>query len=176
MKGKAIIIIIITLILGFVIGMLTSAQLRHKRMRSVRIYSERYYTGHMYKIIEPSEEQREVLDEIINQFAEKNRELQIEFRKEFGEIMDELWNETKPFLTKEQIEKLEEQELNRMKRMKEFRSDTIRNGRRGNFEDNEYKGRRRRHPLNERDSLRLRMSESDSCEQSNSQDQKTDNL
>ena len=38
MKVKPILVIVITLIIGFVLGMLTSAQIRYNKLKPVRLY------------------------------------------------------------------------------------------------------------------------------------------
>ena len=38
MKARPIIIVVITLIIGFVLGMLTSAQIRYHRLKPVRVF------------------------------------------------------------------------------------------------------------------------------------------
>lgn len=122
MKLRITILIILTLLLGFVIGMLTSAQLRHKRMRPVRTFaSEQYFREHFYRIVEPSEEQKLELDGIIKSYADDFNQLRSQYREGFDSLMDEQWGEVKPVLNKEQIEKLEEFERNRRKAMKDFR-------------------------------------------------------
>ncbi len=122
MKLRITILIILTLLLGFVIGMLTSAQLRHKRMRPVRTFaSEQYFREHFYKIVEPSEEQKQELDSIIESYADSFNKLNRQFRDDFESLMDDQWGVIKPVLNKEQIEKLEEFERNRRKAMREFR-------------------------------------------------------
>ncbi|MDZ7739410.1 MAG: hypothetical protein U5K32_10190 [Bacteroidales bacterium] len=122
MKHRITIVIIVTLLLGFVIGMLTSAQLRHQRMRPVRTFaSEQYFREHFYRIVEPSEEQKIELDGIIKSYADDFNKLNRQFRNDFESLMDEQWRVIKPVLNKEQIEKLEEFERNRRKAMKEFR-------------------------------------------------------
>jgi len=111
-----------TLLLGFAIGILTSAQLRHKRMRPVRMYaSENYFKEHLYKVVEPDSVQKAELDFIIEKYGESFRELNASFWKDFELLMDEQWNEINPVLRKDQIEKLEEFDRNRREMMKEFR-------------------------------------------------------
>src|SRR6056297_1253551 len=106
MKLRITILIILTLLLGFVIGMLTSAQLRHKRMRPVRTFaSEQYFREHFYKIVEPSEEQKEELNGIIESYANDFNKLSEQFWDDFESLMDEQWGEIKPVLNKKQIEK-----------------------------------------------------------------------
>lgn len=122
MKLRITILIVLTLLIGFVIGMLTSAQLRHKRMRPVRIYaSENYFRDHLYKVVEPDSAQKAELDAIIEEYGEEFNEMNAAFWKDFETLMDRQWSDIKPVLNKEQIEKLEEIERNRRERMKEFR-------------------------------------------------------
>ena len=122
MKLRITILIILTLLLGFVIGMLTSAQLRHNRMRPVRIYaSEHYFREHLYKVVEPDSAQKAALDAIINKYGESFNDLNTGFRKDFESLMDKQWNEIKPVLNKEQLGKIEEFDRNRREIMRKFR-------------------------------------------------------
>ena len=79
MKTKPIILVIVTLIIGFVLGMLTSAQLRMHRLKPVRVYfsEERFMEG-FYKIIEPDDRQKEEIEKIIQKYAKINGDLQSE--------------------------------------------------------------------------------------------------
>ncbi|HCC69857.1 MAG TPA: hypothetical protein DEQ09_01690 [Bacteroidales bacterium] len=122
MKIRITILIVLTLLLGFALGMLTSAQLRHKRMRPVRTYaSVKYFREILYKVAEPDSVQQAELDMIIEKYSEYFNDLNSEFRKDFETMMDEQWNEIKPVLNKNQIDKLEEFEQHRSEMMKEFR-------------------------------------------------------
>jgi len=123
MKLRITILIIVTLLLGFVIGMLTSAWLRHNRMRPVRTFaSEQYFRQHFFKIVEPAEKQKHKLDSIIEFYADDFNKMSRQYRENFESLMDKQWEDIKPVLNKEQIDKLEEFERNRRKAMKEFRS------------------------------------------------------
>ena len=161
MKLRITILIILTLLLGFVIGMLTSAQLRHNRMRPVRIYaSEHYFREQLYKVVEPDSVQEVQLDAIIKKYGESIKDLNTVFREDFESLMDKQWNEIKPVLNKEQRDKIEEFDRNRREIMKEFRQ-------RGDEEDRDHFDRRhgqRRRPPRFVDSL------------PNPQDRKTDSL
>ena len=127
-KARPIILIITTLIIGFFIGILTSAQLRHKKMKSVRIYSSGSQLKHtMYRHLDPTEEQIEKLDVIFDDLGSQNRKLQIEFRKNFEELMEANWSKIKPLLSKEQLEKLEQLENERREATIRYRSDSSRN-------------------------------------------------
>jgi len=150
MKLRITLLIILTLLLGFVIGILTSAQLRHKRMRPVRIYaSEHYFKEHLYKVAEPDSAQKVELDAIIEQYGEKVNEINTAFRKDFEALMDSQWDDIKPVLDKKQIEKLEEFERNRRERMKEFRQ----RGRSGDRDYHERDRDRGRRPPDFKDSI-----------------------
>jgi len=122
---KPVILIIITLIIGFLIGMLTSAQLRNKRMKPVRIYSSGSQLKHtVYRYLEPTEEQVEKLDVIFDDFSKQNRDLQMKFRKEFEDLMESNWSEIKPMLSKEQLDKLEEMNDRRSQATRRYRPDS----------------------------------------------------
>ncbi len=122
MKLKITILIVLTLMLGFVLGFLTSAQLRHQRMKPVRIYaSEDYFRDHFYKVIDPSVEQKKQLDKIIGKHSDQINELNRKFRDDFETLFDNQWKEIKPVLNKDQIKRLEELERNRREAMKEYR-------------------------------------------------------
>ncbi len=150
MKLRITILIILTLLLGFVIGILTSAQLRHKRMRPVRTYaSEHYFKEHLYKVAEPDSAQKVELDAIIKQYGEKVNEMNASFWKDFEALMDSQWDDIKPVLDKKQIEKLEEFERNRRERMNEFRQ----RGRSGDRDYHERGRDRGRRPPDFRDSI-----------------------
>jgi hypothetical protein len=151
MKLRITLLIILTLLLGVAIGVLASAQLRHKRMRPVRMYaSEHYFKEHLYKVVEPDSVQKVKLDAILKQYGEEFNEMNTGFRKDFESLMDRQWNDIKPVLNKEQIEKLEEIERIRRERMKEFRQ-------RDNSEERDHRNgsqqERGRRPPGFRDSL-----------------------
>lgn len=150
MKLRITLLIILTLLLGFIIGMLTSAQLRHKRMRPVRIYaSEHYFKEHLYKVVEPDSAQKVELDDIIKQYGEEFNEMNTTFWKDFELLMDRQWNDIKPVLNKDQIEKLEELERMRRERMKEFRQ----TDRSGDLDRHDRRPDRGRRPPAFKDSL-----------------------
>lgn len=116
---------IITLLIGFFLGILISAQLRHKRMRPLRIYSsEQQFKESIYRHIQPNEDQVEVLDEIISRYGMEGSDLQRNFRKEFEDLMTNFWDELKPELTEEQINSMDETLKQRRDAMRRFRYDS----------------------------------------------------
>lgn len=128
MKLKPIIFIIVTLAIGFVLGMLTSAQLRYQRLKPVRMYfSEDRFREGFYKIIEPDEKQKVQIEQVLEKYAKINSDLQGNFRKELDANMKAFRKEIDSKLTKEQ--------LARLKEMDEKRQEMIRQNRRNHQND-----------------------------------------
>ncbi|MBE0674241.1 MAG: hypothetical protein IH591_06235 [Bacteroidales bacterium] len=115
MNLRSIVIIIATLLLGFVLGMLTSAQIRYQKLKPVKVFfsDDRFREG-IYRVIEPDEVQREKLDEILKKYSKLNRDIQTSFRRQLEDFTSNLWEEMEPILTAEQKERLEEMERRRM--------------------------------------------------------------
>ncbi len=114
MKAKPIIIVVVTLAIGFVIGMLVSAQLRYHRLQPVRVFfSEQRFRDGFYKIIQPDDKQKEKIDEILSKYAKINSTVQSDFRKKLDLAMKDFWKEIEPVLTKDQLSRLKEMELRR---------------------------------------------------------------
>lgn len=135
MKTRPILIIIITLIIGFVIGMLTSAQIRYHKLKPVRVFfSEDRFREGFYQAIHPDEQQKAKIDRVIDKYAKLNSELQNNFRKKLDANMKDFRNELDLNLTKEQIARLKEMDERRQKMIKHnrkvYENDTLDN--RGN--------------------------------------------
>lgn len=130
MKTKPLLLAIITLIIGFVLGMLTSAQLRFHRLKPMRVYfSEERFREGFYKAIQPDEKQKEKIDVILDKYARISSDTRSEFRKELDSNLNSLRKELDLVLTKEQIASIREMEEKRQKMMKEererYKNDTI---------------------------------------------------
>ena len=114
MKARPIIIVIVTLLIGFAIGMLVSAQLRFHRLKPVRMFfSEQRFREGYYNIIQPDDKQRETIDNLLMKYGKVNISFQNEFRKKLDSLMKEFWREIEPVLTKEQMERIRESEQRR---------------------------------------------------------------
>ena len=130
MKAKPIIVIIVTLIIGFILGMLTSAQIRFHKLKPVRVYfSEERFRDGFYQEIQPDEEQKAKIDLVLNKYAMLNSDLQNNFRKELDTRMKAFRKELETILTKEQLARLKEmddrrQEMSRQNR-KNRENDTL---------------------------------------------------
>ncbi len=136
MKAKPILIVVLTLVIGFILGMLTSAQLRFHRLKPMRVYfsEERFMEG-FYKTIEPDDKQKAEIEKIVQKYAKLNSELQGNFRKELESNMKEFRKEIDSKLTKEQ--------LARLKEMDERRQEMIRQGRRDGRDSSDNRDFRR---------------------------------
>jgi hypothetical protein len=116
MKTKPILLILATLIIGFVLGMLTSAQIRSHRLNPVRVFfSEARFREGFYRIVQPEDQQKPKIDEVLNKYAKINSELQYNFRKELDASMHDFRKEIDSFLTKEQISRLKDMDERRQK-------------------------------------------------------------
>jgi len=154
MKTKSIIVILLTLVIGFILGMLTSAQIRYNRLKPVRVYfSEERFRDGFYKTIQPDEQQKAKIDLILDKYARINGELQDNFRKELDASMKDFRKELDLNLTKDQ--------LTRLKAMDDRRQEMIHQNRRNHENDSLFNRQQRRHfpggPPNfrNRDSSRL---------------------
>ena len=119
MKTKSILILIATLIIGFMLGMLASAQIRSHRLNPVRFFfSEDRFREGFYRIIQPDDQQKAKIDVVLDKYAKINSELQHNFHSEFEANMNAFRHEMDTYLTKDQI--------SRLRAMDERRQDMIR--------------------------------------------------
>lgn len=122
MKTRSVIIIVVTLMIGFALGMLTSAQLRFQKLRPVRVFfSEERFREGLYKVIEPDDKQKASIEDILDKYAKINGDLQSEFRRNFDASMKDFRKEIESKLTKEQIARLREMDEKREKMIREAR-------------------------------------------------------
>lgn len=141
MKAKPIIVIFITLFIGFVLGMLTSAQIRYHKLKPVRVYfSEGRFRDGFYQTIQPDDQQKAKIDLILDKYAKINSELQNNFRKKLDASMKDFRKELDSNLTKEQA--------NRLKEMDERRQEMIRQSMRNRENDTLNNRDDRRHNPN----------------------------
>ncbi|MDX9724842.1 MAG: hypothetical protein RBT38_00540 [Bacteroidales bacterium] len=119
MKSRTIILGIITLVIGFVLGMLTSAQLRLHRLKPVRMYfSEERFREGLYRTIQPDDAQKAKIDQILDKYGKLNSDIQNNFRKEFEASGRAMRKELDSNLTKEQQARLKEMDERRQEMMK----------------------------------------------------------
>ncbi len=112
MKIRAILTIIISLLVGFVFGFLTSGQIRKQEAMKKHKYS--YHEMFVYKtlgVIEPGEAQKDTLLPIIMSYSEKTMALKNKVSCEFDSLMHQMSLSLKPYISEEQYRKLEENEV-----------------------------------------------------------------
>jgi hypothetical protein len=103
MKTKSILIIIATLIIGFIIGFLTNGQLTKSRIQSfVKMGTSDGFKNRLYHVIRPDELQRAEIDPILEKYAEKIHESVVKSREEMSIIGDEMMEELEPLLDDDQ--------------------------------------------------------------------------
>jgi hypothetical protein len=123
MKAKPVLLVIITLVIGFFLGMLTSAQVRFHKLKPVRMYfSEERFREGFFDAIQPDEKQKAEIVEILDKYAKLNSNVQTDMRRELDSNIREMRKELDSKLTKDQ--------LLRLKEMDERRQEMIRQNRR----------------------------------------------
>lgn len=131
MKTKPVILIVVTLILGFIIGMLTSAQLRFSKLKPVKTFFsvERFREG-FYKTVQPDDQQKEEINAIIDKYARINNEIHARIRKDIDANFRAMRKELDATLTKEQLGRVREMDEHRQEMVKQYlkerRSDSMR--------------------------------------------------
>lgn len=101
-------IIIGTLLIGFVIGFLTNGRLVKSRIDKMQsFYTEKGANQAFIRVLDPTPEQMEKIRPILQRHAQQNRELLTNHRIEQQAFFLELEDELRPFLTQEQMERLE---------------------------------------------------------------------
>lgn len=122
MKAKPIILVSVTLIIGFVLGMLTSAQIRYQKLKPVKVYfSEERFREGFYHAIQPDEQQKVKIDLVLDKYARINSDLQDDFRKDLDASMKEFRKELDLNLTKDQLVRLKEMDEKRKQMIRQKR-------------------------------------------------------
>lgn len=118
-KLKNSLVIVITLLIGFALGILVSGRYTKARIdRLKNFYTEQGFNREFIRVLEPSPEQREELRPILRKYSELNRELLSTHKEEQVELFKNLKSEMWPYLTEAQKERLERFKMQREKRLK----------------------------------------------------------
>ena len=121
MKAKPVYLVSLVFVIGFILGMLTSAQIRNKRLKPVRmVLSEQRYIDDLYRIIDPSDDQITFFKELVDKYGLLNGELNKEFWDGINSNMEAFRKEIDSNLTKEQKDKLKDFEAERERKFEEF--------------------------------------------------------
>jgi hypothetical protein len=129
MKAKPVLLVIITLIIGFVLGMLTSAQVRFHRLKPVRMYfSEERFREGFFNAIQPDDKQKAEIAVILDKYAKMNGNLQADMRRELDSNIKEMRKELDSKLTRDQLARIramEEQRQEMIRQNRKNRNDSI---------------------------------------------------
>jgi hypothetical protein len=121
MKVKFVLIIVATLIIGFIAGFVTSGQITKSKIQNfVRSGTHEGFKGRYYHIIRPDEQQKEVIDPILDKYGFIIHENVTAMQQRMKGIHHEMLQEIEPYLTGEQKERLKES-VNRFERRERMR-------------------------------------------------------
>jgi hypothetical protein len=117
-KLKSIIVIVSTLLIGMVLGsVITAAFVKNRAFdRIAEMRNERGFVKRIERLIQPDEDQKEKVREILVEHFDKMHLLGEEMRITFKTMNDSLIKDLEPILHPEQIERFKK----RMERMKRF--------------------------------------------------------
>lgn len=107
-KITSILLILLTLAIGFAGGFLTHGTLSQNRMNQMRakMGKSKGYVEYIIGAMELSEEQEAVVQPILEEFAPKMHEHHHRFRNEVRVMMDSLSRELSPHVSEDQLAKL----------------------------------------------------------------------
>ena len=101
-------IIVATLIIGMAIGFLINGRLTQKRMKRMKdTFTEQGFHRDFERAIQATPEQMLELQPIVDGFAKKQRDQMHSFRTDRRLLFEEFREEIKPYLTDEQLDRLE---------------------------------------------------------------------
>ena len=120
-KSKGVIVILITLIIGFALGILAGGFFRQNMLREkiARFRSPGMFIERLEHFVQPTEKQSQKLREILENHHAKMFEQGERLREHMQTMNDSLYSQLDTVLTKEQMEKLKK----RMERMRPFPPD-----------------------------------------------------
>lgn len=108
-KIKTTLIILITFIIGMLAGaMITQAYLKYRMKKFLSMDMPAGFAAHFERIIEPTDEQRKALREILYKYGEKLSKMREKIRQEFLPINKAMEEELNSVLTPEQKKRLED--------------------------------------------------------------------
>ncbi len=111
-RAKSTAALLVTLIIGFVLGALFMITVRRRHME--RIEKIREQQGFMFfheRLIQPTEAQRDTLQKILQKYSPRFFDIARRHRKEISVLRDSLLIELETVLTPEQMQRLKERPL-----------------------------------------------------------------
>jgi hypothetical protein len=120
MKTKSILILVLTLIIGFAIGFMTNSHLTKNRIQSfVKMGTTDGFKERLYRVIKPDEMQRSEIEPILEKYAGEIHEAVNISREKMKTINGQMMQELEPYLNDDQVERV----LKVQERMGRGRSD-----------------------------------------------------
>jgi hypothetical protein len=108
MKTKFTFMLLGALVLGILIGVLvTGRYTRHKVVQIKEMGTPEGLHRHFYKLIDPSEEQEELIRPILRTYATQSQEMRQRHWDEHKALFKQVQQELEPLLDEEQLERLE---------------------------------------------------------------------
>ena len=109
MRIKAILTIVISLLVGFVLGFLTEGQIvKRERHKWQNVPFTQLFENRVLHKIEPTDAQKEKILPIIRSYAVRMSELRASTGNSFGELRNQMNTELQQYLTDEQFKRLQE--------------------------------------------------------------------
>jgi hypothetical protein len=109
MKNRPILIVAITLIIGFVIGFLVNGQITRQRFKSFMNQEYNHAFKHrMMEIIRPDQSQVKEIEPILDEYAEKVQERLRKSKEDMKSLHEEMMEEIEPYLNEHQMLRLKE--------------------------------------------------------------------
>jgi len=110
MKTLKIVLFVVSLLsLGFVGGFYTHRFVVHKKIQKVaELRFAMGFKNHLFEVIKADEEQKDKLAPYVNDYAQQIAKVSRDYRERRIALIDSLYKEIKPLLTKEQLEELED--------------------------------------------------------------------
>jgi hypothetical protein len=104
MKTKYILLLFGTLIVGILIGTLTTGRVTRNKVEKIKSFNTREgFRDHLYKIIQPTPAQKELLEPILDSFSDVHWELMKGHWNNQKVLFDQMDSTIKPLITEEQF-------------------------------------------------------------------------
>jgi len=145
MKTKFTFMLLGAVLLGLLIGMLvTGRYTRHKVVQIKELGTPEGMHRQFYKLIDPSEEQEELIRPVLHDFAAQSQEMRQRHWDEHRELFKQVKEELGPLLDAEQLQRLEKYK-NRSHMQRRMKRDLHRkhNNGRTDSTENDSTGKRR---------------------------------
>lgn len=109
MKTKPVLIIVATLIIGFVTGFLTNGYITKSKIdKFVKSGTHEGFKGMYYRVLQPDEEQLKIIDPILDKYGALIHENVTTMQQSMKELHQKMVSEIEPYLDEEQKVRLEE--------------------------------------------------------------------